>query len=97
MVREHRQQKPPQLPAAAARRAEAPCKELASEEASEEAWKRHLGRLGIVKDRHVRIATEGALLGSVPHHGFPEDLAIISDAAGRFNVMLHALCWIHAT
>ena len=28
--------------------------------------------------------------------GFPPDLVIISDDAGQFNVLLHALCWIHA-
>ena len=59
-------------------------------------WKQHLEQLGIKKDRHVKIATEGALLGSVLHHGFSKDLVIISDDAGQFNILLHALCWIHA-
>lgn len=59
-------------------------------------WKQHLEQLGIKKDRHVRIATEGALLGSVLHHGFSKELVILSDDAGQFNVLLHALCWIHA-
>jgi hypothetical protein len=45
--------------------------------------------------RHVRIATEGALIGSLTEHGFPQDLVIISDDAGQFDVLLHALCWIH--
>ena len=63
---------------------------------SEEDWKRHLEQLGITKQRHVRIVTEGALLGSILDHGFSRDLAIISDDAGQFNILLHALCWIHA-
>jgi len=64
--------------------------------ATETDWKCHLERLGIKKERHVRIATEGALLGSVLHHGFSKELVIISDDAGQFNILLHALCWIHA-
>ncbi len=63
---------------------------------TEEDWKKHLDQLAITKDRHVRIATEGALLGSVLHHGFSKELVILSDDAGQFNVLLHALCWIHA-
>ena len=63
---------------------------------SEEDWKRHLRGLAITNNRHVRIATEGALLGSVLHHGFSKDLVILSDDAGQFNILLHALCWIHA-
>jgi hypothetical protein len=59
-------------------------------------WQAALKGWGITKERHVRIATEGALLGSVLEHGFNRDLAIISDDAGQFNVLLHALCWIHA-
>lgn len=61
-----------------------------------EAWRKHLRQLGITNKRHVRIATEGALLGSVLHHGFSKDLVILSDDAGQFNIFLHALCWIHA-
>ncbi len=75
-----------------ARLAEDPDKHLATEAD----WKRHLEQLGIKKDRHVRIATEGALLGSVLHHGFSKELVILSDDAGQFNILLHALCWIHA-
>ncbi len=40
--------------------------------------------------------TEGALLGSIVLHGINPDLAIISDDAGQFNILLHALCWVHA-
>jgi hypothetical protein len=59
-------------------------------------WKQHLEQLGIKKNRHVKIATEGALLGSVLHHGFSKELVILSDDAGQFDILLHALCWIHA-
>ena len=62
----------------------------------EPAWTDHLQRLGINNERHLRIATEGALLGTLVANGFPPDLAILSDDAGQFNVLLHALCWIHA-
>jgi len=61
-----------------------------------EEWKSTLQDLGIFSERHVRIATEGTLLGSVLEHGLNQDLVIISDDAGQFNVFLHALCWIHA-
>jgi hypothetical protein len=64
--------------------------------ANEIEWQAALGRWGITTERHVRIATEGALLGSVLEHGFNPQLAIISDDAGQFNVLCHALCWIHA-
>jgi hypothetical protein len=59
-------------------------------------WEATLGELRITTERHVRIATEGALLGSVLKHGVHPDLVIVSDDAGQFNVLLHALCWIHA-
>jgi hypothetical protein len=62
----------------------------------ETAWRAQLNALGIEQPRHVRIATEGALIGSLIHHGFPTDLVILSDDAGQFDVFLHALCWIHA-
>lgn len=63
---------------------------------SKKEWLTTLKDLGIVKPRHVRIATEGALLGTVIARGVNPDLVIISDDAGQFNVLLHALCWIHA-
>ena len=61
-----------------------------------ECWYKHLADLGVKDERHVRIATEGALLGSLLEKGFNPDLAIISDGAGQFAILLHALCWIHA-
>ena len=59
-------------------------------------WNNHLKALNITTERHRRIATEAALLGSLIEHGFPPELVILSDDAGQFNVLRHALCWIHA-
>jgi hypothetical protein len=59
-------------------------------------WETHLQELQIVNHRHIKIATEGALIGSLLHHGLPKSLVIVSDDAGQFNILNHALCWIHA-
>lgn len=59
-------------------------------------WIAALAARDMTRERHIRIATEGALLASVLEHGINPNLAIISDDAGQFNVLLHALCWIHA-
>jgi hypothetical protein len=58
-------------------------------------WTTLLDSLSITKQRHRRMATEGALLGSVLKHGLCHDLVIVSDDADQFNILLHALCWIH--
>ena len=63
--------------------------------ANQQAWHEHLQRLGIDTPRQRRIATEGALLGCLKRQGVINDLAIISDDAGQFNVLLHGLCWVH--
>jgi hypothetical protein len=60
------------------------------------AWEQHLAEVGIKSPRHVTLATEGALMGSLLAHGFPIEMAIVSDDAGQFNIFAHALCWIHA-
>lgn len=64
--------------------------------ANEAEWNGVLEALNITQQRHVRIATEGALPGSVLEHGFNPKMVIVSDDAGQFNILLHALCWIHA-
>jgi len=64
--------------------------------ADRESWHLHLDTLGIATERHRRIATEGALLGSLARCGLAHDLAIISDDAGQFKVLVHGLCWVHA-
>jgi hypothetical protein len=58
-------------------------------------WEAHLKGLGITGQRHCRIATEGALLGSALDHGVSSELAIVSDDAGQFDVLRHGLCWVH--
>ncbi len=62
----------------------------------EEHWKAALSALGVSSSRHIRIATEGAMMGSILEHGLNKELVILSDDAGQFNILLHALCWIHA-
>ena len=59
-------------------------------------WQAHLKELGITSERHVRIATEGALLGQVIAQGVSPDLVILSDGAEQFHVLAHAACWVHA-
>jgi hypothetical protein len=64
--------------------------------ADDRQWSDFLTQQHITADRHVQIATEGALIGSVFEHGFSDQLTIVSDDAGQFNVFVHALCWVHA-
>jgi hypothetical protein len=60
-------------------------------------WKSFLNSLDFANNRHIRIATEGALLGTILEPGIIHpNLVIVSDDAGQFDVLLHALCWIHA-
>jgi hypothetical protein len=60
-----------------------------------DSWEAHLDKLGFKRPKHRRIATEGALIGSLLEHGSRQDIVIVSDDAGQFNVFLHALCWVH--
>ena len=64
--------------------------------ANDAQWDAFLTENGIVNARHIQIATEGALIGAIVEHGISDKLVIVSDDAGQFNVLLHALCWIHA-
>jgi transposase IS66 family protein len=59
-------------------------------------WHARLQELDITAERHVRIASEGALLGSLIAHGVSTELGILSDGAGQFKVLVHIACWIHA-
>jgi Transposase IS66 family len=59
-------------------------------------WQTHLQALGITSARHALIATEGALLGSLIAHGVSPALAVLSDGAGQFVILVHAACWVHA-
>ena len=79
--------------------------------ADQAAWSQHLDQLGISKltmwgagspqprsvhPNPVKIATEGALFGSIHAHGLLQDTVIVSDGAGQFRLADHALCWVHA-
>lgn len=68
--------------------------------ADQATWMAHLDQLGFtaltVTPDPVRVATEGALWGSVQAHEFLCDAVILSDDAGQFNIGQHALCWVHA-
>jgi hypothetical protein len=64
--------------------------------AGEDSWKARLAELAITDERHVRMATEGALLGGLIARGIRSDLGVLSDGAPQFDVLLHAACWVHA-
>lgn len=63
--------------------------------ATELDWQARLAELEITSERHVRIATEGALLGQLSAQGVSPNLVILSDGAPQFDLFLHASCWIH--
>ena len=67
-----------------------------SQFSTEKEWEAFLAEQNFPKEYHARIITEGALTGAIAEHGIADDLAIISDDAGQFNVFLHGLCWVHA-
>ena len=60
------------------------------------AWQTYLSGLGMVSANAVRVITEAALLGGVLAQGIRDDLRILSDGAGQFNLLHHGLCWVHA-
>jgi hypothetical protein len=60
------------------------------------AWQARLAELAITDERHVRIATEGALLGGLVARGVSPNLVVLSDGAPQFVIFVHAACWIHA-
>lgn len=62
----------------------------------ESSWQDWLVGLGITAQRHLRIATEGALLGGLVERGVSPELVVLSDGAPQFDVFVHASCWIHA-
>ena len=64
--------------------------------AGADAWKARLDELRIANERHVRIATEGMLLGGLIDRGVSPNLVVLSDGALQFVILLHAACWIHA-
>ena len=64
--------------------------------ASASAWQSRLTELAITSDRHVRLATEGALLGGLIERGVSPELVVLSDGAPQFDILRHASCWVHA-
>ena len=68
--------------------------------ADDGAWQAHLASLGLgrlaVTPDPVRIATEGALWGTITARGLLGGTVIVSDDAGQFRLGEHALCWVHA-
>ena len=60
------------------------------------AWQAHLAAHEVTGTWRVRIATEGALLGSLLAHGVSPDLVVLSDGAPQFDILVHASCWLHA-
>lgn len=62
----------------------------------EQAWQARLSELDIKSERHVRITTEGALLGGLVARGVSPALVVLSDGAPQFVIFVHASCWIHA-
>src|SRR4051795_4723295 len=63
--------------------------------ADEAAWSAHLAALGLGAGSR-RLATEAAVVGAIVARGLLTDTVIVSDDAGRFDVLSHALCWVHA-
>ncbi len=61
----------------------------------EAAWQTRLQELGITGERHVRVVTEGALLGGLVSRGVSQGLNVLSDGAGQFVIFVHCSCWIH--
>lgn len=59
-------------------------------------WQAYLSSIGMSTAKAIRAVTEAALLGGLIESGVPEELVILSDGAGQFNLLVHALCWVHA-
>jgi hypothetical protein len=62
----------------------------------ESEWNSFLWLIGVKSDKEIKTLTEGALLGSILSYGIRDDLVILSDEAGQFDILIHALCWMHA-
>jgi Transposase IS66 family len=64
--------------------------------ADEAAWEAYLKARVIVEADEVRWVTEAARLASLVAQGWLQETVILSDGAGQFAILYHALCWIHA-
>ena len=60
-----------------------------------QAWAAHLEALGVaaleVTPDPVKIATQGAMWGTIRRHGLLDGTVVVSDDAGQFRVGTHAL------
>jgi hypothetical protein len=63
--------------------------------ADEAAWGGHLAALGLGAGWR-RLVSEAAMVGAITARGLLNDTVIVSDDAGQFDVLTHALCWVHA-
>ena len=59
---------------------------------SPETFHDRLVELSITGKHVVKTVTEAALLGHLIKQGMPEGMVILSDDAGQFNILSHALC-----
>jgi hypothetical protein len=62
----------------------------------DQAWQARLSELAITNERHVLMATEGALVGGLVARGVSPELTVLSDGAPQFVIFVHASCWVHA-
>lgn len=60
------------------------------------AWQAQLAEWAIPRERHVRRATAGALLGGLIEPGVSPALGILSDGAPPFDIVLPTSRWVHA-
>jgi len=63
--------------------------------ASTEAFLKGLDSLSIKPKYAIKTITEAALLGHLVEEGMDQEMVVLSDDAGQFNILVHALCWIH--
>lgn len=59
-------------------------------------WEAYLLSHEIISVKTKQMISEAALLGGAMSLGINPDLRILSDGAGQFNILRHALCWVHA-
>ena len=56
---------------------------------------KYVNELGIQGKNVIQVIIEAALLGGAIRNGLSPNLIILSDGAPQFNILIHALCWIH--
>jgi len=45
--------------------------------------------------KSLKNIKEACLIGALIYHGLDQNLILLSDGAGQFNLFRHALCWVH--